>query len=260
MNWDPDVYQLFSDDRSRPFFDLLSAIRPEDTAVRRVVDLGCGPGNLTAALARRWPAARISGLDSDGAMITKARADHGSVGSITFTQSQIESWTPDEQDDVVISNAALQWVPGHRALLGSWLTSLRPGAWIGWQVPGNFAAPSHRLMRGLAESPRWSGRLGDVLRHEDVVAGPAEYLSMLQRAGFAATVWETSYLHVLTGENPVLDWVRGTALLPILAALDAHEADEFIATYSTALREAYPASEHGTVFPFRRVFAVGRKL
>jgi trans-aconitate 2-methyltransferase len=128
------------------------------------------------------------------------------------------------------------------------------------QVPGNFNAPSHALMRGLAASERWSEKLGGVLRGGESVGEPADYLGILLDAGCAADAWETSYQQVLAGPDPVLEWVRGTALRPVMAALGGEDARQFESEYAAALREAYPPGPHGTIFPFRRIFAVGRKL
>ena len=166
---------------------------------------------------------------------------------------------PAADTDVVVTNAALQWVPGHRDMLARWLAALKPGAWFALQVPGNFNAPSHTLMRGLAESAAWAGRLAGVLRHDDVVGEPDDYLAIMLDAGCDADAWETTYYQLLPGANPVLEWVRGTGLRPVLAALSAEDARDFEAEYSALLAEAYPAGPHGTVFPFRRIFAVARK-
>jgi trans-aconitate 2-methyltransferase len=140
-----------------------------------------------------------------------------------------------------------------------WLDALRPGAWFALQVPGNFNAPSHALMRRLAGSARWASQLEGVLRGGESVGEPADYLHILLDAGYSADAWETTYQQVLPGRDAVLEWVRGTALRPVLAALSADDAAEFEAEYAAALREAYPQTAHGTVYPFRRIFAVGRK-
>jgi trans-aconitate 2-methyltransferase len=255
MRWDPGQYERYAGERGRPFLDLLSRIGAESP--RRVVDLGCGPGTLTALLARRWPQARVEGIDSSPEMIERAAALTGD--RVTFGLGDVGEWAVPADADVVLSNATLQWVPNHRELMRTWAASLPPGGWLAVQLPGNFGAPSHTLMRALAESPAWAPRVGGVLRHHDVVAGPADYAGDLLDAGLDVDAWEATYLHRLVGPDPVLDWARGTGLRPVLAALTPADAVEFEAAYAAALREAYPATRHGTLFPFRRVFAVAHR-
>src|SRR5437867_2652636 len=170
MEWDPAKYVQFGDHRDRPFHDLTARIRTREP--RKVVDLGCGPGGLTATLAVRWPHASIVGLDSSAEMLARADTHAESLDNLEFVQGDIASWRPDAETDVVVTNAALQWVPRHRELLADWLDALVPGAWFVMQVPGNFDAPSHVIMRELASSVAWSGRLAGVLRHDDVVGEP----------------------------------------------------------------------------------------
>lgn len=262
MKWDPSKYVEFGNHRDRPFHDLVARVRADEP--RTVIDLGCGPGNLTATLVDRWPEAHVVGLDSSEEMLLKAQSlrelsPQEQSGRLTFQLGDITQWVPDADTDVVVTNAVLQWIPGHQEMLAGWLRVLKPGAWFAMQVPGNFTSPSHTLMRQLAESPRWSTRLGGVLRHDGAVGSPADYLGIMLDAGCAADAWETTYQQVLQGEDPVLEWVRGTGLRPILAALTPLEASEFEAEYSALLREAYPSTIHGTVYPFRRVFAVAQK-
>jgi trans-aconitate 2-methyltransferase len=257
MRWRPDVYARYATERSRPFFDLTARIDAE--APRRVVDLGCGPGHLTAALRERWPGADVLGLDSSAEMIREAAAAGAGDDRLTFELADVATWMPDADVDVVVSNATLQWIPGHRELVRAWADALPAGAWIAFSVPGNFGAPSHRLLREHAAAPRWRARLDGVLRPADAVAEPADYLADALDAGWRADAWETTYLHVLQGGDPVLQWVRGTALRPVLDVLDAEEAADFEAGYAAALREAYPAGPHGTVLPFRRLFCVAHR-
>ena len=222
MRWDPGQYGRFADERARPFLDLVARIGA--TAPRRVVDLGCGPGGLTVLLADRWPTALVEGIDSSAEMIAAAPAGE----RVSFRVGSVESWAPPEDADVVVSNATLQWVPTHRSLLASWAAALPPDGWLAFQVPGNFGAASHTLMRSLAASPRWAPLLGDALRHEDAVATPSEYAELLLDAGLDVDAWETTYVHVLRGPDPVLQWVRGTALRPVMAALSADQYAEFV--------------------------------
>jgi trans-aconitate 2-methyltransferase len=252
--WDPKQYGVFRDERSRPFFELVGRVRAVDPA--RVVDLGCGTGELTATLAGRWPAAHIEGIDASPEMIKEA-GRHAGAG-VRFAVGDLAGWRPDRPVDVIVSNAALQWVPAHRDLPPRWVESLNPGGWLAFQVPGNFDAPSHTILRAVCESPRWRGRLAAVPRW-DPVASPAGYLDRLAGLGCRVDAWETTYLQVLPGDDPVLEWVKGTALRPVLGALDAEAATGFLAEYADRLREAYPRTPYGTVFPFRRIFVVARR-
>ncbi|MEZ2389981.1 trans-aconitate 2-methyltransferase [bacterium RCC_150] len=257
VEWDPAKYAEFGNHRNRPFFDLTARILAADP--RHVVDLGCGPGTLTAALAGRWPAAVVVGLDSSTEMLAKAAPLTEGEPRLAFVHGDIAEWTPAPDTDVVVSNAALQWVPGHMDMLAAWLKALKPGAWFALQVPGNFGAPSHVLLRELAAAPEWCRKLSGALRHDDAVGEPADYLRIMLDAGCVADAWETTYQQLLPGADAVLEWVRGTALRPVLSALPADEARTFEGQYAAMLRKAYPAGRHGTVFPFRRIFAVARK-
>ncbi|GAB3565006.1 methyltransferase domain-containing protein [Spelaeicoccus albus] len=258
MRWNPDSYHEFDAERSRPFHDLIGAVATHypDFRPRSIVDLGCGSGELTAQLGAKWPEARVLGIDSSPEMIDRTSA-HESA-QVNFSLDSIEDFTPPPGLDLLVSNAALQWVPGHPALLDGWMAAMGPGSVLAVQVPGNFRAPSHSLMREIANSGDFAAELAGVLRSGDVVAEPGDYLHRLADAGLAPTVWETTYLQVLAGENPVLDWVRGTALRPVLAALSAERAAEFERVYGAALQRAYPPTRHGTVFKFRRIFFIGR--
>ncbi|MFB6893858.1 methyltransferase domain-containing protein [Kitasatospora sp. NPDC056327] len=255
--WDPEQYLRFADERTRPLHDLLARVPavPREPAPT-VLDIGCGPGNSTAVLRERWPAARITGIDNSAEMLAAARS--GGEPTADYLLADAVGYDPAGADpDVIVSNATLQWLPGHLELLPRWAAALRPGGVIAFQVPGNFGAPGHTLLSALRGSPRWRAVLGaDAVRagvHE-----PGVYLRALADAGCAADVWETTYSTLLTGPDPVLEWVRGTALRPVLTRLtDEGERAAFLAEYGALLREAYPAGPHGTVFPFRRIFAVG---
>ena len=249
-SWDPALYLSFDDHRSRPFHDLLARVGA--VSPRRVVDLGCGPGHLTGVLAARWPDAAVSALDSSAEMVAAARGR-----GIDAELADVADWSPPPDTDVVITNAVLQWVPEHQRLLPGWIGALGSGAWLALQVPGNFGAPSHVLIRELLDEPQWRGRAE--VRGDDAVPEPAEYAELLARTGADVDVWETTYLHRLTGPDPVLTWISGTALRPVRDALDREAYADFRAQLAPRLRAAYPAGPDGvTWFPFRRIFAVAR--
>ncbi|MFI7429018.1 trans-aconitate 2-methyltransferase [Micromonospora sp. NPDC049836] len=266
--WDPSTYLRYGDERSRPFHDLLARVPAERP--RAVVDLGCGPGTLTATLADRWPGSRVSGLDSSAEMIARARAlartralaaARTVAGPVTFAVGDVRSWHPEPDVDVVVCNAVLQWVPGHRDLLTRWVAELPTGAWLAVQVPGNFDAPSHRALREVAGRDRWRDSLAPLLR-EAPVDDPVDYAALLVGAGCAVDAWETTYVHLLPAaaapDHPVLTWMEGTALRPVRAALDAAGWADFRAELGVRLAEAYPIRQGQVYFPFRRIFVVAR--
>ena len=263
--WNPGQYEKFSDDRRRPFADLTSRVGAYAPEI--VVDLGCGPGTLTLLLARRWPHARIIGVDSSAEMLDQAcqndRTEH-----VEWTQIEdVATWDPAQVGaaiDVMTTNALLQWVPSHRQLIPGWINALAPGGWFAMQVPGNVNAPSHTLLREVAaQSPR-AAELLPRLRGADAVSEPAAYTALLAGLGCEVDVWETTYQHILdpAGDQrePVLEWTKGTALLPVFDVLKGvGERADFIAAYGNALLRAYPRKPFGTVFAFRRIFAVAHK-
>jgi trans-aconitate 2-methyltransferase len=253
--WDAAEYQRFGGERARPFFDLLARVGAAEPGF--VVDMGCGPGNLTAALAERWPAATVLGIDSSPEMIRAARV-HDAPG-LSFMRDDVRYWKPQALPDLIVSNAVLQWVPEHRELLVDWAGWLAAGGWLAFQVPGNFDQPSHAILREMASSPRWRPLLRDVALNRQS-ADPAEYAELLAQAGCEVDAWETTYIHILHGEDPVLEWYKGTGLRPVLAALDAEQAEAFLAEYAARLHAAYPPRQFGTVFPFRRVFTVAHRV
>ena len=248
--WDAAQYLRYSDERARPFLDLIGRVGAERPGY--VVDLGCGPGNLTAVLAERWPGAEVVGLDSSAEMIEAARA---SVPGLAFELGDVRDWRPGLAPDVITCNAVLQWVPDHLGLVLRWADALAPGGWLAFQLPGNFDQPNHAIIGEMARSPRWRGLLADVGLNRQA-GDPGEYAEILARPGYTVDAWATTYLHILPGENPVLEWSKGTALRPVLAALDDEQAAAFADEYAGRLREAYQARPFGTIFPVRRVFTV----
>jgi trans-aconitate 2-methyltransferase len=250
LTWDAARYQQYADERGRPFFDLVARVAAEAPAT--VVDLGCGPGNLTATLPERWPTARVHGVDSSAEMLASADRSTG----VTYEAADLRDWRPVEPVDVLVSNAALQWVPGHLELLPTLVGHLKPGGWLAFQVPGNFEAPSHALRHDLEDDPRFAPHLAGVQGPD--AADPEVYLAALLDLGCAVDAWETTYLHVLQGEDAVYRWAIGTGARPTLQALPDDLRPVFEEELRQALGSAYPSTPHGTVLPFRRVFVVAR--
>jgi trans-aconitate 2-methyltransferase len=253
-DWDPEHYGRYADERSRPYGDLVRRIgarRPQ-----RVVDLGCGSGELTASLRRIWPTAEIVGIDSSPAMIARARTIKG-IDDLRFLERDLRDWRPDHGTDVMISNAALQWVPGHRNLLPDLVERLSDDGWLAFQVPGHFSEPSHLLLHELADAEPYAEHTAGLLRPAS--AEPAEYLADLSALGCSVDAWETTYLHVLGGQDPVFTWVSATGARPILLALPEELRESFETEYKARLRAAYPEQSYGTVLPFRRIFVVAQR-
>lgn len=250
MTWNPDHYLQFSDERLRPAVDLVARI-PLAHPVQ-VVDLGCGAGNVTRLLTTRWPGSQITGLDSSPEMLERARA---ALPEARFELAGVESWSPEEPLDLLFSNAALHWVDDHTSLFPRLLDQLAPGGVLAVQMPGNFDAPSHRLIREQAATPAWAealagARMGAVLDMPDYHRILAPHCRQL-------FLWESIYWQGLSGPAPVLDWLRGTTLLPYLAPLTADAQAQFLAELAPQLAEAYPGNAAGTtLFPFRRIFLV----
>jgi trans-aconitate 2-methyltransferase len=252
MVWNPSTYMAFGDERTRPAVELLARIRSENP--ERVIDLGCGPGNSTAVLAQRWPNAELQGLDSSPDMLAQARRTQVHA---EWIEADLASWTPGTNYSVIFSNATLQWLDDHRALIPRMLSFVAPGGTFAFQVPHNMDAPSHVLMRETATSGPWASTLENV--REVAVLSPADYFAIFMSCGAQADIWETEYLHVLEGTDAVYKWVSATGLRPFVQALAKDEREAFVLDYKRRLNRAYPQRQDGkTLFPFKRLFAVAQ--
>ena len=249
--WDPTQYMkgAMGDLRTRPAMDLLNRVVHD--APRRVADLGCGPGNSTRLLRARWAGAEVCGIDNSPAMLDKAGV--GDTG-IEWQLADIADWQASPGTDVIFANASLHWVPDHANLFTRLAHALPSGGVLAVQMPNNFAAPSHALIGEVARRPEFSAALAGKLLG-DFVQPPAFYHGLLRHLPGTVDVWETEYLQSLSGPDPVLEWVRGTALLPVRENLSPAAFDSFTELYRDRLRQAYPMADDGvTVFPFRRMF------
>jgi trans-aconitate 2-methyltransferase len=254
MSWDPGQYLKFAGERMRPAVDLLARVAAP--APRTVVDLGCGAGTLAPMFESRWPQARLIGVDSSPEMLARARAEHARA---EFVQADISTWRPPLPVDVLYSNAALHWLDGHERLFPALLDAVAPGGWLAVQMPRNFGAPSHTAIADTIEQGPWRERLEPFLRREPVAA-PGVYWRLLSARCAHLEIWETEYLQVLVGDNPVAEFTKGTWLKQFLDRLQGAERAAFEADYRKRALAWYPRQPDGrTLFPFRRLFLVARR-
>jgi len=251
VSWDPEQYSRFAGQRLRPARDLIARI-PIDHP-RTVVDLGCGTGNVTRILRSRWPHAGITGVDGSSQMLAEARQGEA---DISWEQGDVAAWNPPAKCDLVFSNAALHWLDDHPGLFTRLCRNVADGGVLAVQMPRNFAAPSHTIMHELAASPLWRDTLSMLLRPQPVLK-PETYYGLLAPNARFLDIWETEYLQILEGENPVAEWTKGTWLAPLLAALAPDARAAFESEYRHRIAQAYPREQDGkTLFPFRRLFIV----
>lgn len=266
--WDPKIYLRYADERARPFHELLERVGADQP--RYVVDLGCGPGNLTETLAGRWPTARVLGIDSSAEMIAAAReraeestkADEP-VGAarLNYEIADVRDYMPADVD-VMVTNAMLQWIPDHQQLVAGWARALNPGGWLALQTPASSDSPSQRAIRAVCASPGWADRLQSLVAPR-VVPSALDYARLLRAAGCAVDAWETTYIHQLAvppdGAHPVLNWLSGTGLRPVRTVLSDAEWEAFCRELTPLLAEDYPVRDGVVDFPFCRVFAVAHR-
>jgi trans-aconitate 2-methyltransferase len=251
--WDPAQYLKFADHRLRPAVELLARIDSERP--RRVYDLGAGAGNVTRLLKERWPAATVAGVENSAPMLERARAAHP---DLEWDEADLGSWRAAEPAGVIFSNAALHWLGGHYRLFPALLAMLAPGGVLAVQMPRNFGAPSHTLIAEAARGGPWRAALEPLLRPSPVHE-PAFYYDLLAPHAAIVDIWETEYLHVLEGADPVKEWTKGSALVPLLEALPQTQRERFEDRYTELLAAAYPRRADGrTLFPFRRLFMVAQ--
>ncbi len=256
MSWSAKQYVTFEDERTRPARDLLAAIPAADA--QTVVDIGCGPGNSTELLVQRFPAAKVRGLDSSADMIDAARQR---LPQVQFDVTEINEWANAGPFDVIFANAVLQWVPDHATLLPALASKLSVGGSLAIQMPDNLNEPSHRLMREVAASGPWASKLAGAAGQRTDMASASEYFSMLRPHCARVDVWRTTYHHQLSGGAAgVVEWFKGSGLIPFLSPLTEEERAQYLQHYLAAVAEAYPALADGSVLlPFPRLFIVATR-
>lgn len=252
-DWSPEQYLQFAHERTRPALDLIGHIPAVDPEY--IVDLGCGAGNVTRLLSARWPGAKITGVDNSQAMIERAQSEQGELG-IDWVLEDIGNWDFPKAPDLIFSNAALHWMDHHRELFPRLFSRLAPGGVLAVQMPNNFSAPSHKLMVEIAREGPWADKLEHLLRPKPV-SWPGAYKQWLDGDAKKVRVWETQYMQIFEGEDPVYEWIKGTSLAPLLGALDFAERGAFITAYKARLDEAYPREPNGRVlYSMRRIFMI----
>lgn len=250
--WDTDIYGRFTEQRTRPAVDLAARVRLEAPA--RVVDLGCGPGDSTAVLAKRWPRAELTGVDNSAVMLAAARSRNPAG---LWVEADIEAWIADRPFDVVFSNAALQWLPTHARIFPRLLEQVAPGGVLAVQIPANLDAPPHRAMRAIAQSAAWRHRFTSA-PHEWHVHPTEFYYDVLAPHVRDLDIWTTEYLHLLASVDEIVEWYRGTGLRPWLDALSRQaDREQFAFEFRSLLAQQFQPRPGGDVlFPFRRLFLV----
>ncbi len=253
-DWDPSLYSRFEDERTRPAAELLARV-PLETA-EHVVDLGCGPGNSTELLRRRYPSAQIIGIDNSEAMLAAARRR---MPGVSFELRDVAEWKPAAPVDLAFANATLQWVPGHEPLFPRLLSRLAPGGVLAVQVPDNLDEPSHALMRAVARDPRFASFLGDAPKVRSQILPAQRYYDLLApRAD--VDIWRTTYYHLMEDAAAIVQWLRSTGLKPFIEALTAGLQEAFLAEYEHRIDAAYPRRADGRrLLAFPRLFIVCRR-
>ena len=254
MTWNPQQYLKFAGERLRPAYDLLARVSIERP--RRIIDLGCGTGTVTALLRARWPEAEIVGVDNSQSMLERART---AVPDVRWERADLTHWTTSDAVDLIVSNAALHWLDDHATLFPRLLSLLHSGGVLAVQMPAQHDAPSHQIGYALAESPRWRAQLQALVRRRPILQAH-EYYSLLRPHVASLESWFTDYIQALTGDNPVAEFTKGSFVGTWLSALQEGDARQFEAEYRKQVAAAYPRGpDDVTLFPFRRYFIVAQR-
>ena len=253
-NWNPSQYLRFGNERLQPVIDLIGRIPLESPGV--IYDLGCGTGTGTVILKERWPGAQVTGVDSSESMLERTRSLEA---GISWQHSDLNAWEPSAPADLLFSNAVFHWLDDHHALFPRLMTKLAPGGILAVQMPLNWRAPTHRLIAETVRGGPWRERLEPHVREFPVLEGQ-EYYDLLSGQSSSIDMWETTYYHILEGQDPVVEWTKGSILRPLLDLLEEPEAETFLETYRSQIAQAYPQQANGkTVLPFRRLFFMATK-
>jgi trans-aconitate 2-methyltransferase len=253
--WNPALYSRYEDERTRPARELLARV-PLQKA-KRIVDLGCGPGNSTELLVKRFPEAQVAGVDNSQPMLESARQR---LPGVRFELADISAWQPDEAPDLIYANAALQWVPAHPQLFPRLFSLLAPGGVLAVQMPDNHHEPTHRAMREVAALPEFSASIGDPAKLRPPMHAIQDYYDLLAPEAEEVDVWHTIYQHRMASPAAIVEWVSATGLKPFIAPLSDGQRPAYLAEYERRIAAAYPARADGKLLlAFPRLFIVARK-
>jgi trans-aconitate 2-methyltransferase len=251
-DWSARQYLKFEDERTRPPRDLLAQVPLQ--APRRVIDLGCGPGNSTELLVERFPEAEVIGLDSSPDMLHQAR---GRLPGVDFVEADLATWTLPPATDLLFANAVIQWVPDHTGVLRRMLGALPAGGVLAVQMPDNTNEPALALMREVGAAGPWAAKLMASHAARDDLPTPGDYYDLLRPACARLDIWHTNYNHVMASPEGIVEWFKGSALRPFLNAISEDERTAYLAAYTARIAQAYPARFDGKVLlRFPRLFIV----
>ncbi|OUS18568.1 trans-aconitate 2-methyltransferase [Rhodospirillales bacterium 47_12_T64] len=254
-DWNSNQYLQYEDLRTRPAHELLSRVGLDNP--KSIMDLGCGPGNSTELLTRRFQNSVVTGLDSSPNMLAEARER---LPGADFIEGDIISWAPDTKVDLIFANASLQWVRNHGKLISDLVDKLVPSGVLAVQMPDNLDEPTHRLMRQVAEEGPWSKKLAEASIQREKIGSFADYYNYLSGQCDRIDIWSTSYAHILDSAEAIVEWVSSTGLRPYLSPLDEEEKSDFLKAYLRELKKAYPPMRDGKVIlEFPRLFVVAQK-
>lgn len=255
QTWDPNVYLRYETYRARPALDLIAQIPREISGP--IIDLGCGPGNVTRTLKDRWPDNAVTGLDRSENMLSKAR-DTNSDADISWQQSDIGTWAPKERFALIFSNAAFHWLSNHAKVIERLPEYVTPSGWLAFQIPVTEQSPYQVCIRETVTSDRWAEKLANVWMYKDPLE-PEQLYDVLSPSCRSVDIWVTDYHHVLEGENPVFDWIIGTGLTPYLSVLNDADQEAFLEDYKARVLAAYPKQDDGkTLFLMKRIFVLAQ--
>ncbi len=250
-NWNANHYLKFGDERTRAAIDLATRIKLESP--KRIVDLGCGPGNSIQVLRSRWPKADICGVDSSPQMIATASETYPNQ---QWIMGDVSQWSAAEPFDVVFSNAALQWLPDHRPLMSHLLTLVNDGGALAFQIPSSTYATVRTHIHEISRDPIWNERMHGP-RSSLTMHPPSFYYDALIGDVEHLDVWETEYNHIMDSSAAIVDWIASTGLRPFLDVLNDDEKKSFVDELHRRVADSYPTQTDGRVlYPFRRLFVI----